>query len=212
MIFEQISVGGDRNFAYLIGDEPSRRGAVVDPAYRPEAVLGQAAEHRLEIVYLINTHGHYDHADGNEAVLAATGARLLAGGVGGVSDGGKVSLGSVELTFLHTPGHTPDSICLLATEPGRPPKLVTGDTLFVGKVGGTGFGDDARQQYESFHRKLLLLPDETEVWPGHDVGVAPSSTIGHEKKTNPFLLQETLEAFVGLKRNWLAYKRRHGIE
>ena len=79
MIFEQIPVGGDRNFAYLIGDEGTRRAAVVDPAFKPEKVLERAAHHELDVVYLINTHDHYDHSDGNETVLSRTGAELLAG-------------------------------------------------------------------------------------------------------------------------------------
>jgi glyoxylase-like metal-dependent hydrolase (beta-lactamase superfamily II) len=212
MIFEQIPVGGDRNFAYLIGDEGTRQAAVVDPAFKPEKVLERATAGNLRIVYLINTHGHYDHADGNGVILARTKARLLAGGSGGVADGEKVSLGTVELTILHTPGHSTDSICVLAVEPGRPGKLITGDTLFVGKVGGTGFGDDAQAEYDSLHMRLMVLPEDTEVWPGHDVGVAPSSTIGHEKRTNPFLLRETFEDFVDLKRNWLEYKKKHGIK
>ena len=212
MIFEQIPVGGDRNFAYLIADEGTKQAAVVDPAFKPTEVLERAAAGNLEIAYLINTHGHYDHADGNDVILEKTKARLLAGGGDGVADGKRFSLGEVELTIIHTPGHSTDSICVLAVEAGKPGKLVTGDTLFVGKVGGTGFGDDARAEYDSLHEKLMVLPEDTEVWPGHDVGVAPSSTIGHEKRTNPFLLRETFEDFVDLKRNWLEYKKKHGIE
>jgi glyoxylase-like metal-dependent hydrolase (beta-lactamase superfamily II) len=211
MIFEQIPVGGDRNFAYLIGDEGTKQAAVIDPAYKPEKVLERAKEHGLEVVYLANTHGHYDHADGNDHVMSHTKARLLSGHSGDLRDGEKISMGKVELTFIRTPGHSKDSICVLATEPGSPGKLVTGDTLFVGKVGGTGYGDDAREEYDSLHDKLMVLPDETEVWPGHDVGVAPSSTIGHERRTNPFLLCENFEEFVHLKRTWLEYKRKHGI-
>ncbi|MBD3336006.1 MAG: MBL fold metallo-hydrolase, partial [Candidatus Eisenbacteria bacterium] len=165
----------------------------------------------LEVAYLINTHGHFDHAGGNDRVLQHTGAELLRAGAGGVDDGAAVSLGSVTLTFIHTPGHTADSMCILAEEPGETGKLVTGDTLFVGKVGGTGYGRDARQEYDSLHEKLLALPDETEVWPGHDYGAAPGSSIGRERETNPFLLQPDFDAFVHLKRNWLEYKRRHGI-
>ena len=86
-----------------------------------------------------------------------------------------------------SPGHSTDSICILAAAPGETARLITGDTLFVGKVGGTGYGADARAEYDSLHKKLMTLPDETEVWPGHDYGVAPSSTIGNEKETNPFL-------------------------
>ena len=209
MIFEQIGVGGDRNFAYLIGDGPSRQAALVDPAYRPELLLARAADLGLAVAYLINTHGHHDHAGGNAAVLAATPARLIAGE--GIADGTRLSLGGVTLTLILTPGHSPDSLCVLAEEPGACGKLVTGDTLFVGKVGGTDFGEGARAQYHSLHEKLLVLPEATEVWPGHDVGVAPSSTLGQEKRGNPFLLCRDFAQFVDLKRNWLEYKRRHGI-
>jgi glyoxylase-like metal-dependent hydrolase (beta-lactamase superfamily II) len=212
MIFEQIRTGGDRNFAYLVGDESTKKAAVVDPSYDPEKVLDRAQHHGLEVVYLINTHGHGDHTNGNGHVLSKTGAELVAGGPGGIEDGAALSLGQVELTFIHTPGHTEDGICILAREPGQPGKLVTGDTLFVGKVGGTGYGRDARDEYDAIHQKLMKLPDDTEVWPGHDYGVAPSSTIGNERRTNPFILRESFEAFVELKRNWLAYKAEHGIQ
>jgi len=217
MIFEQIPTGGDRNFAYLIADETSRQAAVVDPANDPAGVLARIAALGLELRYVINTHDHFDHAGGNREVLKRTRARLLAGGRGGVRDGETLSLGRVELTFIQTPGHSPDSLGVLVQEraapdaPPAPGKLITGDTLFVGKVGGTDYDAGARAEYDSLHRKLMTLPDETEVWPGHDVGVAPSSTIGHEKRTNPFLLCRSFEEFLELKRNWLEYKRKHGI-
>ena len=206
MIFEQIRTGGDRNFAYLVGDEETKQAAVVDPSNDPALVLERAKENGLEVKYLINTHGHYDHTDGNSHVQSKTNAELFSG-----TDGETVSLGDVELKIIHTPGHTSDGVCILASAPGETSKLMTGDTLFVGKVGGTGYGDDARAEYDSIHRKLMTLPDETEVWPGHDYGVAPSSTIGNEKETNPFILRESFEDFVNLKRNWPAYKREHGI-
>jgi hydroxyacylglutathione hydrolase len=211
MIFEQIRVGGDRNFAYLAGDEGARAAVVVDPAHNPELVLERAAAHGLAVACLVNTHGHPDHVNGNATILARTGAQWLHAGAPGAHDGARLPLGRLTLTFIHTPGHTPDSLCLLVEESGSPGKLITGDTLFVGKVGGTGFGEDARAEYSSLHEKLLSLPDETEVWPGHDYGLAPSSTIGHERRTNPFLLRESFEAFVELKVNWFEYKRRHGI-
>ncbi len=209
MIFEQIRTGGDRNFAYLIGDEKTKKGAVVDPSNDPASVLARAEAHGLDVAFLINTHGHYDHTDGNDHVLSETKAELIAGGA---ADGEKRSMGEVELTFIRTPGHTPDGICILAAAPGETAKLMTGDTLFVGKVGGTGYGKDARDEYASLHEQLLTLPDETEVWPGHDYGAAASSTIGNERNTNPFLLRETFDDFVDLKRNWTAYKKEHGIK
>ncbi|MBN1504112.1 MAG: hypothetical protein JW952_03525 [Candidatus Eisenbacteria bacterium] len=90
-------------------------------------------------------------------------------------------------------------------------RLLTGDTLFVGKVGGTDFGEGARLEYESLQRKLMTLPDSTEVWPGHNYGGRPHSTVGEEKPTNPFLLRTNLSDFIKLKKNWLEYKRLHGI-
>ncbi len=208
MIFEQIAVGGDRNFAYLIGDERTCTAAVVDPSFDPEAVLQRAAAHRLTVVYLVNTHGHYDHAGGNAVVLRRTAAQLV---TGGARDGAELSLGDATLTVIHTPGHTDDSICLLVRAPGVTDRLITGDTLFVGKVGGTDLGSGARAEFESLHRKLMTLPDATEVWPGHDYGIRPSSTVGDERRSNPFILRTSFDAFVDLKRNWLEYKQEHGI-
>jgi glyoxylase-like metal-dependent hydrolase (beta-lactamase superfamily II) len=90
--------------------------------------------------------------------------------------------------------------------------LITGDTLFVGKVGGTDLGDGARREYDSLHNKLMTLPDHIEVWPGHNFGSAPSSTIGNERRTNPFLQQKSFEDFVHLKAHWIQYKREHGLK
>lgn len=208
MIFEQIRTGGDRNFAYLVGDEASRQGALVDPSYAPQSCLAHAREHSLDVVYLINTHTHFDHTNGNEVVQRKTGARLVCWGHGGdlsVQDGDTLPLGSLPLKFIHTPGHTDDGLCILVEG-----HLITGDTLFVGKVGGTDYDAGARTEYQSL-KKLISLPGETTVWPGHDYGTAPSSTIAHEKETNPFLLCRTFEEFVDLKMNWLEYKRQHGI-
>ena len=84
--------------------------------------------------------------------------------------------------------------------------------MFVGKVGGTDFGEAAKAEYESLHQKLLSLPDTTRVFPGHNYGTSPESTIGKERESNPFLVQPDFEAFLDLKRNWLEYKRIHGIK
>lgn len=211
MIFEQIHAGGDRNFAYLIGDDTTKEAVIVDPASDPARVMERVVAHGLKCLYLVNTHTHHDHTAGNDHILSETGAKLLSG-ADTVSDGEVIELGAVKLTFIHTPGHTPESLCLLATEGQSAGHVVTGDTLFVGKVGGTGFGDDARAEYDSLHNKLLTLPDATGVWPGHDYGAAPESTIGNERKTNPFLQRESFEDFVDLKRNWVAYKEKHGIK
>jgi glyoxylase-like metal-dependent hydrolase (beta-lactamase superfamily II) len=123
-----------------------------------------------------------------------------------VMDGATFPLGDLEIEILHTPGHTPDAICLYVGD-----AVFTGDTLFVGKVGGTDFGQGARAEYASLHEKLMALPEDTRVFPGHDYGTSAQSTIGAEKETNPFLVQPDFESFVDLKKNWDAYKREHGI-
>ena len=208
MLFEQIRTGGDRTFSYVVADEGSRAAALVDPGYDPERLLDRIRELELELAYVINTHSHYDHTGGNAHVLGHTGAKLAAFESGDIPlvDGSTLELGELTLRIIWTPGHTYDGICILVED-----VLITGDTLFVGKVGGTGFGDDARAEYDSLHQKILTLPEHIRVFPGHDYGVRPESTIGDEKKENPFLLRDSLEAFVDLKRNWTAYKQKHGI-
>ena len=204
--------GGDRNLGYLVADEATRAAALIDPSYDPESLLTYAESQGFEIVYVLCTHDHSDHTNGNRAVEAATGVKALlyrsTNPVTGrrVEHGEKLPLGTLEIQVLHTPGHTADSVCYLVGD-----ALFTGDTLFVGKVGGTDLGAGARTEYESLHRVLMSLRDETRVFPGHDVGVAATSTIGRERATNPFLLREDVESFVDLKRNWAAYKKEHGI-
>ncbi|MHC4599493.1 MAG: hydroxyacylglutathione hydrolase family protein [Planctomycetota bacterium] len=209
-MFKQLPAGGDRNFAYLFAD--GGEGALVDPA-DPGAALEAAEEAGVTVRYIVATHGHGDHTRGNETVARKTGATVIAHDAApvrkdvAVKGGETFPLGGTEFRIFHTPGHTVDSICVLWE--GR---LVSGDTLFVGKVGGTDFGEAARAEYKSLHEVLAPLPDDTEVWPGHDYGVKPSSTMGHEKKTNPFYLRPDFESFVELKRNWLQYKAEHGID
>jgi glyoxylase-like metal-dependent hydrolase (beta-lactamase superfamily II) len=126
-----------------------------------------------------------------------------------VKDNEELTLGSVKLRFLHTPGHIPDHVCVLAGN-----KLLTGDILFVGKIGGTGPRfphSDPRHQWDSLQR-LMTLDPQIEVWPGHDYGIQTSSTIGHEIATNPFLLTKTFEEFIHLKEHWAEYKKAHNIK
>ena len=212
MIFEQHRTGGDRNFSYLLADEGTREAIVVDPSFEPDVLLTRVHELGVQVRRVIITHRHADHTAGVDAVRRATQCRVYAWHEGGspgeepLADGEEIALGATTLRVIHTPGHADDHICIVGGG-----KLLTGDTLFVGKVGGTDLGEGARREYESLHRRILVLPDETEVWPGHDVGVRPSSTIGEEKRSNPFLLCGSFEEFVELKRNWAAYKNEHGI-
>lgn len=212
MFVKQFRTGGDRNFGYLVADEATRKAVVIDPSFSPELIVDFARRHEYEVAYIFSTHDHYDHTNGNRAIEEQTGKRPLLFGHTEpetglvVRDGARFPLGDLEITILHTPGHTSDAICLYIGD-----TVFTGDTLFVGKVGGTDLGSGAEAEYASLHGKLLALPDDTRVFPGHDYGVAPESTIAHERDTNPFLTQPDFESFVGLKRNWAAYKKEHGI-
>lgn len=209
MLFEQIRTGGDRTFSYLVADEESREAALVDPGYDPGMLLSKVTEHELTLKYVINTHDHFDHTGGNKTLLKKTDARLAAFGRGDapLAHGDTLMLGALALAIIHTPGHTPDGICIVVED-----VIITGDTLFVGKVGGTDFGEAARQEYDSLHERVLTCPDHLRVFPGHDYGVRPTSTLGREKRENPFLLRPSFEAFLDLKKNWAAYKEAHGIQ
>jgi len=202
-VFEQIRVGGDRNFAYLIGDRAARAAAVVDPSFDPEAVRDRAAAQGLAVTCLLNTHGHTDHTNGNDWILENTDA------VHATPAGGDVlEIGSIAVRVLAVPGHAPDH--LLFWLPDWKVAL-TGDLLFVGKIGGTSSDEAARQEFDSLQRVLRELPPETTVWPGHDYGCRPASTIELETRTNPFLLAADFDAFLRLKRDWAEFKAAKGL-
>jgi len=212
MFVKQFCTGGDRNFGYLAADEGTNKALVIDPSFSPQAIVDFARENSYEIEYIFVTHNHYDHANGNAEIERLTGKvpllyRSTDPTTGTqVADGTRFPLGELEVEILHTPGHTEDSMCIHVGD-----AVFTGDTLFVGKVGGTDLGTGARTEYDSLHDKLLKLQEATRVFPGHDYGTAPQSTIGKERETNPFLLRADFESFVDLKRNWAAYKKEHGI-
>lgn len=197
MIFGQMPVGSIQNFAYIVGDEDEGICVVVDPS-DPEKVLRIADEKNLRIIYIINTHGHGDHTGGNKELKDRTGAKIVAHKKAKiqkdveVEDGGIIDVGTLKIKVIHTPGHTQDGICLLVEN-----KLMTGDTLFVGECGRTDLpGSDPRALYDSLFNKILKLDDDIEVYPGHDYGPKPSSTIGNERRTNYTLEPRTKEEFV----------------
>jgi len=214
-IFEQIRVGGDRNLGYLVGDRAAHVAAAVDPAFSPGLFLERAAAQGLRIEWILNTHGHGDHTNGNAEMKRKTGARIAAHAGApsppdlALEDGDEVAVGSFALRALHVPGHTKDH--LLFFLPAQR-VAITGDLLFVGKVGGTSTDEEARAEWASLHRVLRDLPPETTVWPGHDYGCRPSSTLALEALANPFLRAKDVAQFLALKRDWAAFKQEHGLK
>jgi glyoxylase-like metal-dependent hydrolase (beta-lactamase superfamily II) len=212
LVFEQIRAGGDRNFGYLLGDREAKQAVLIDPSYSPDVFVERAGDQGMTVTHVVNTHGHPDHVNGNERALERTGARLAAHPALApdlpLGDGQELTVGAWRLRVLHGPGHAADHITLY--EPVHQ-LLITGDLLFVGKVGGTRTPEDAATEWESLQRVLASVPDTATVWPGHDYGVRPSSTIGLEKSTNPFLLCRSLAEFQTLKADWAAVKGRLGL-
>jgi hydroxyacylglutathione hydrolase len=213
LVFEQIRAGGDRNFGYLLGDRVAREAVLIDPSYSPEVFVERAREQGLKVTHVINTHSHPDHVNGNEQAVAATGARVaahpsLAPDVT-LADGAQLAVGSLRLIAYHVPGHCPDHLVLHETTYDL---LITGDLLFIGKVGGTSSDSDARTEWNSLRRLMSLVPDAATVWPGHDYGVRPSSTMALERRTNPFLLCEDVDAFLQLKATWPIFKKEFGLK
>ena len=208
MKIKQIRLTRMANFCYLIGDEGSKTCALIDPAFETDRILAEGQNLGYKITHIINTHGHSDHTAGNAAIKAATAAKLLihaddAGRLGRVLHstfsralGGKgsppadvllhddeiIQIGKVSLKVIHTPGHTAGGICLYSKG-----HVFTGDSLFVGAVGRTDLpGGSMKQLVSSIHKKIYTLPGETVVWPGHDYGSTPFSTVQQEKGTNPY--------------------------
>ncbi len=213
----QLHLGGDRNFHYLLGDRESGRVAAIDPGFAAGRFAAAAEAHGLTIGSILITHDHGDHTGAAAELAQICGAPVLAGraeavpGARALVADEVITAGSFGITALRTPGHAPDHYCFHAA-----PFLVTGDLLFCGKVGGTGPhfpGSSPEQQWDSLQR-VLQLPDETIVLPGHDYyggqGVRPQSTIGRERRENPFLAGD-YAAFSDLKANWATYKKEQGI-
>jgi glyoxylase-like metal-dependent hydrolase (beta-lactamase superfamily II) len=201
MFFSQLRNRGD-NFSYVIADEVSREAAVADPSFNANAIIELLRNHDMKIKYVINTHNHIDHTAGNEEIRSILGAKIVAHKLSKldkdiiVVDGDVIEVGKISIKVIHTPGHSPDGICLLVDG-----KLLTGDTLFVGECGRTDLhGGKPEELYHSLFNKLLKLDENVEVYPGHDYGSKTSSTIGEEKRTNYTLKKRTLKEFIEFMR------------
>ena len=209
MIVEQIKVGFMDVFCYLVACSRSKEALFIDPAGNEEDLVDFIRQENLALKYIVNTHGHADHTCGNKKVKALTGANIIMHETDNqvfstpegyamarqwgfepsppadetVKDGDTILVGDVSLEVIHTPGHSPGGICLLSDG-----NLFTGDTLFVGGIGRTDLPGSSHEQFmKSIKEKLLRLPPETIVWPGHDYGSMVRSTIGYEKATNAWL-------------------------
>jgi glyoxylase-like metal-dependent hydrolase (beta-lactamase superfamily II)/rhodanese-related sulfurtransferase len=205
MYFKQFLHDETGCASYFVASRASREAAVVDPQRHIQPYLDLAEERDYRIVQVIDTHLHADHLSGNRALAAATGATLFLHEQAEVDfpfeplhDGQQVHLGQIVMRVVHTPGHRPESISLVLTNPSRSPEpsmVLSGDTLFVGDVGRPDFGgaEGALAQYTSV-QQLLRLEDYVEVFPAHFEGACgkgmcgrPSSTIGFERRFNPVL-------------------------
>ena len=201
MFFRQIQQHGD-NFSYIIADDATHEAAVVDSSFNAGEITRILTIENLKLKYVISTHGHSDHTAGNEELRSRFEAKTVAHKLSRidteirVDDGDVIHIGNLPIKVIYTPGHTPDSICLLVDN-----KLLTGDTLFVGECGRTDLpGGNSRSMYASLFTKLLTLSDNLEVYPGHDYGSQPSSTIGEEKRSNYTLQPRSLEDFIEFMR------------
>jgi hydroxyacylglutathione hydrolase len=205
MIIRQIEVGNFSIFSYLVADEQAKEGLFIDPSSDYSVLLDEAKAHELTIKYIVNTHGHIDHTMGNREMVRRTGAKVIIHEADAaelletppnildmfgaeapppadilVSDGSLIQVGTVALKVIHTPGHTPGGMCLYIDG-----MVFTGDTLFVGSVGRTDFPGGSYAELErSIRTKLYTLPGDTVVYPGHNYGMHPASTIQQERRSN----------------------------
>jgi glyoxylase-like metal-dependent hydrolase (beta-lactamase superfamily II) len=209
MIVKQYEVGNFAVFCYLIGDEETQEGLFIDPADDAMRLLAEAKSHGLnKIKYIVNTHSHVDHVMGNAEMVKKTGAKIIiheedAGALVQVppyllemfgaaasppanilvKEGDTIPVGNVKLKVIHTPGHSPGGMSLYLDG-----MVFTGDTLFVGSVGRTDFPGSSWDVLDaSIRKKLYVLPGETVVFPGHNYGSTPTSTIQYERRHNSFV-------------------------
>ena len=194
LYFRQIPVGYMGNFVYLLGDKKKKECVLVDPAWDVDAVLKEAEKDGMKVVAGILTHTHFDHCNGVEGLVEKTGVKIYvheneAKYLKGVKEhlvetreGFKLQIGEVEMTLLHTPGHTEGAQCILVGD-----RIITGDTLFVGACGRSDLPGGDEKKIKQSLKRLASLDGSLMVFPGHAYGDADSSTIDHEKKTNPFM-------------------------
>jgi hydroxyacylglutathione hydrolase len=209
MFIKQLELGDDRVFCYILACEDSREAVIIDPCGEEEKILSVIEEFQFKPLFIINTHCHPDHTCGNKVIKDATGASIVRHAADEkllhdpeakeyfarqgftpsppadmlVMGGEHLEFGKYTLRIIHTPGHSPGSICIYVDN-----NLFTGDSLFVGAAGRVDVpGGDFNTLVASLEAKVAALPDETRIWPGHDYGDSKTSSVGREKKENPYL-------------------------
>ncbi len=206
----QLLLGPMENFVYLVGAPEAAEVAVVDPAWDVAAIEQAARSDGKRIACAILSHCHFDHVNGvpelldrhdvpvytqKEEVAFSPEIRSFGDAVRPVGPGEKVKVGPLELQLLHTPGHTPGSQCVLCED-----ALVSGDTVFVNACGRCDLeGGDPEQMYRTITGVLMQLPDDTRLFPGHDYGDVPVSSIGRERKNNPYFQHHELASFIAYR-------------
>jgi len=190
MILKYLTVGPLMSNCYVLGDEKSGQGVVIDPGGDAELIAQTLNENGLTLTSIINTHGHWDHTGGNTTLKSLAGGRILMHAAdsnqgfapdGYLIEGDRIQFGPYELEVLETPGHSPGGISLYLPEAGV---VFVGDLLFAGSIGRTDIaGGSFSTLIQAVKDKIFPLPDQTTVLPGH----GPMTTVGQEKQFNPFL-------------------------
>jgi len=194
MFVKMFTVGVIQTNCFIVGDAQTKDAVVIDPGFdsasEAKSILKEIERNRFRVKFIINTHGHPDHTSGNKTMKEATGASILIHEYDApllrnpsadktIREGDIVELGEVKLRVLHTPGHSKGSIALLGAD-----AVFSGDTLFAGGIGRYDLpGGSLEEIMNSLKNKLLILPDHLKVYPGH----GPVTTMGEEKRSNPFL-------------------------
>ncbi len=196
---EQIPVGKMANFTYLIIDNEEKEIAIVDPSWDLEKIFEIINKNEYKVTYIINTHSHFDHILGNDQIVDRTKCKVIQHKSStekhdiSVNDGDKFMVGKTIVQVLYTPGHSKDSICLIVDSK----IIITGDTLFVGNCGRTDLpGSDPEEMYNSLFKKIMYLENNMIVYPGHNYGYKPTSTIEEEKKNNYVLIPRSKNEFI----------------
>ena len=214
LYLKQMEIGPMENFVYLVGDKNTREVLVVDPAWQVDTILRAVKEEDLKIKGALVSHYHFDHTNGIEELLESVDCPVYVNkndspfieyshdNIKNVDDGHKIKVGDVEISLIHTPGHTPGSQCFHVQD-----RLISGDTLFIGACGRCDLpGGSAKEMYYTLTQRLMKFDNSTILCPGHNYSDKSTTTMGEEKRTNPYLLCDSLENFLKFRTGVSEYR------